>query len=215
MKLNRKIVIYGFLLAGMTPLASGAQIIINNLTGLYPITNLAGDLVPPGTGFVQLGAISLTDAEVMASPGDPVGLEAAFEEFGSSISFGAGGSGGFFSGTFSAPINPGDPLVGENIYIVAGDGADIGSSSGIWIFKSDEVFGDDDPDTFVETIALDGALATGTILVGTPVNVFVPLVERSFAGSQMVALVPEPGAGLLAGFAGLWLLACRRQRRPS
>lgn len=215
MKLNRKIALYVCLVAGMTHLASGAQVVINNLTGLHPITNLAGDLVPLGTGFVQVGAISLSDAEVMASADDRAGLEAAFEEFGSSVSFGAGGSGGFFSADPMAPINPGDPLVGENIYIVAGDGADIGSSSAIWIFKSDQQFDDDDPAQFTANIALDGALATGAILLGTPVRVHVPPAGGNFSGSQMVALVPEPGVGPLAGFAALWLLACRRQRGPA
>lgn len=200
-------------MAGMTSPASAAEIIINNLTGLHPITNLSGELVPLGTGFVQVGAISLSDADVMASLGDRAGLEAAFEEFGSSTSFGTGGSGGFFSANVTDPINPGDALVGENVYIVAGDGANIGSSNAIWIFKSDAEFEDDDPDTFTLSIALDGALAAGVILVGTPYRANVPLAGGRFQGSQMVAMVPEPNAGLLMGFAGLWLLACRRQRR--
>ena len=200
-------------MAAMTNLASAAQIIINNLSGLHPITNSGGVLVPIGTGFTALGSIALSDAAVMASPNDRDGLEAVFTQFGTSVAYGAGGSGGFFSGVITSPINPGDPLIGQNIYIVSGDGSDIASSSSIWIFKSDKLFEDDVPDPFSTTINLDGALSEGSIMVGTPVVTFVPLAGSSFNGSQMEAFVPEPGAGLLCGLAVLMLCGTRKRRQ--
>ncbi|MGI9239590.1 MAG: hypothetical protein ACR2RV_02245 [Verrucomicrobiales bacterium] len=202
------------LLAGCVSLTPAAQITINNLGGLHPITDNTGALVPIGSGFVQVGSIGLTDAEVIASPGDRAGLEAAFEEFGSAIAFGAGGSGGFFSASITAPIGVGDPLIGQNIYIVAGDGSDIASSDGVWIFKSMVEFDDDDPSLFSATISLDTAIeqSLGSVLVGTPVNTLVPLVGDSFDGSEMVAFIPEPDVASFAGMASL-LMILRRSRR--
>lgn len=201
------------LLAGCAGLAPAAQITISNLGGLHPITTSTGALVPIDAGFVQVGSIGLTDAEVIASPGDRAGLEAAFDEFGSAVAFGAGGSGGFFSASITAPIEAGDPLIGQNIYLVAGDGSDIASSDGIWIFKSMIEFDDDDPSAFSATISLDNAIeqSLGSILVGTPVNTFVPLTGDSFDGSEMVAFIPEPDVAVLAGFASL-LIMRRRSR---
>ncbi len=194
--------------------ASAAQITISNLGGLHPITDSSGELVPIGSGFVQIGTIALSDAEVIASPSDRAGLEAAFEVFGSSVAFGAGGSGGFFSASITAPLDTGNPLIGQNIYIVAGDGADIPDSNDIWIFKSTLSFEDDSPDPFSETISLDYALeqSAGTVLVGTPVNTLVPLAGDSFDGSEMVAFIPEPDVALLSALACI-LLWCRTGRR--
>jgi len=207
--MKRKYFLMMCLLVSPLALANGAEIVTNNLSSLHPITKVNGDLVPLGTGFVKTGTIALSDTEVMNSPGDRAGLIASFTEFGTTITFGAGGSGGFFSGTISAPINPGNPLIAQNIYIVAGDGSDLGNSDAVWIFKSDSVFDVDPADQ--KTIALAGALADGSILVGTPTNVFVPLAGNSFDGSQMVLFVPEPGVGILLASAGLMLFTRRRR----
>ena len=195
-------------------LASAAQIAINNLSALHPIINPAGELVPQGSGFVQIGTIGLTDAEVMAGASNQATLEAAFVEFGTSVPFGAGGSGGFFSATIGAPIDAPNSLIGQNIYLVAGDGADLGSSDAIWIFKSDLQFDDDDPDLLEVTIGLDAALAGGEVLLGTPVpDIFVPLAGDSFDGSQMVQFIPEPHATLSIGIVSMILFGRRRVPR--
>ena len=192
--------------------ASAAQIVFSNLNGLHPITNPAGNLVPSGTGFAQLGSFgALSDAEIIAGVNNRAALAAAFEEFGTTTTFGSG-SPGFFSAMKSAPIPAADPLVGDNIFIVAGDGSRIANSNAIFIFKSDERFQADVPSTFSTTIELNSALATGSILVGDPVVTFVPLVGNSFDGSEMVNLVPEPSPALLAGLTCLVLLGRRRRR---
>ena len=205
--MSKKLIVCGCLMVAMSGLAGAAQIIIGNLNALHPIATPGGDLVPSGSGFAQLGAIDLTDAEVMGT-NDRAALAAAFSEFGTSTQFGAGGSGGFFANVVDSPIAPGDSLIDKNIVIVAGDGADIGSSTGIWIFKSDLTY---QADPFNATIRLSEALSMGTILKGAPTNVFVPLVGGNFDGSQMVALVPEPRVAMLAGVAAVMLIGVRRR----
>ena len=190
--------------------SQAASVVARNDSELHPITLAGGVLVPNGTGFVALGTFTISDAQISAAPSSPTGrdqLSGDFIGLGSSASFGVGGEGGLFSSSFVAPINGGDPLDGESIFIVAGNGGSIASSDQLWVFKSGELFG---TDPFNAELELDAELATGAVLIGSPVNVLVPSAGRNFEGSEMALMIPEPGSMALIAFGTIALLRRRR-----
>ena len=122
--------------------ASGAQITINNLNAFLPIGDQEAIAIPNGTGFAAVGTISLSDEEVSQTNAASLAtLASSFTQFGGSNPMGVSGIEGLFSANIRAPLSASDPLFGENIYIVVGDGDDIQASESLFVFKSNEQFG--------------------------------------------------------------------------
>ena len=172
------------------PLAArGAGIVASNDSDPHPITLVGGGLVPDGTGFVAVGGFSLSDAQIggaAASSAAFNSLIADFTAFGAPVTFGLAGEGGLFSASFVGDINAGDSLVGQPIFVVAGNAASLAASDQLWVLKSGSSFAADGVDPFNARIELDADFAVGSsVLVGTPTSVFVPSIEQEFEGSRM------------------------------
>lgn len=152
--------------------AGGGQIIMNNLSDRFPIADQYGNAIPAGTGFAAVGTIALTDAEVsLTSVSSLATLANSFTQFGSAIPMGVNGLEGLFSANIGAPFAAGDPLLGEDIYLVVGDGNDIQGSDSLFVLKSNQQFADASP-SFMATIALSDGFDMGEILLGAPGTVF-------------------------------------------
>jgi len=187
--------------------AGGGQIIMNNMNSFLPIADQSGDSIPSGTGFVAVGTIGLSDAEVsQTNVARLATLADSFTQFGSSIPVGVNAIEGLFSANIGAPLSANDPLVGKHIYLVVGDGNNMQDSESLFVFKSNEQFSLDNP-SFMPTIALDGALDKGEILLGTPGTVFANRLGGFRPGIIAAAVnVPEPTSWLLLMLGGISLL---------
>lgn len=191
--------------------AGGAQVIFNNTNSLLPIGRSDGELIEAGTGFVAAGSFALADADFTQANANQ--LANAFTQFGSSLPMGRGGIEGLFSANLAAPLTTTDPLVGENIYLVVGDGDDMQSSESLFVFKSDELFESSNPSSLA-TISLDGSLAIGEILLGSQGTVFSNRFgSRDGIVAAPVSAIPEPSTFVALLFASVALQ--RRDRRSS
>ena len=194
--------------------AQAANVVISNDSDPHPIALANGTLVPDGTGFVSVGTFNLTDGQISQAMNSQANLDAVssvFREFATGQAFGIGGEGGVYSAAFENPISNGDMFDGMPIFVVAGNGTNIGNSDQLWIFRSGEAFGADGVDDFSARIELDAEFAQGSELIGTPDTLFLPGAGQSFPGSRMVALIPEPSTGALVALLGLVLVARRRR----
>jgi hypothetical protein len=191
--------------------AANGQIIVNNIDGFLPIADPTGVAIPAGAGFMAVGSIGLSDAEVaQTSVGSLSALADSFMQFGASLPLGVNGIEGLFAADIGAPLDDDDPLLGRNIYLVVGDGLDIETSDSLFIFKSDLQFASGSPG-FRTTIALDRAIEAGEILLGTRGTVFANRLGGFRAGIIAAAVnIPEPTALALGALA----LVMGAKRRP-
>lgn len=166
----------------------------DNFRPLLPIAGLDGNAIQNGEGFVAIGGISLSDAEVAATNGVTLSeLADAFTPFGASIPMGINGAGGVFSANIAAPLASDSPLIGESVYLVVGDGRDIGSSEALFVFKSDQVFAAASPSTVVSF-----SLSDGQVLLGEEGQVFANRLggfRDGIIGANVT--IPEPACGVV------------------
>jgi hypothetical protein len=188
--------------AGPIDPAANGQVNVNNINTFLPIADLAGVAIPAGTGFMAVGSIALPDGDVsQTNAGSLATLANSFTQFGASLPLGVNGIEGLFAANIGAPLDDDDPLLGEHIYLVAGDGGDIATSDSLFVFKSDLLFGAGRPG-FEATIALSGAIDAGKILLGTPGTVFANRLGGFRPGIIAAAVnVPEPSTIAVAGLA--------------
>jgi poly(3-hydroxybutyrate) depolymerase len=151
----------------VAPAPSG-QVLVHNITPFLPIADPSGLALPAGAGFMAVGAIGLADDQISQTNASSLAaLSNSFVPFGASVPLGVNSVEGLFAASVGAPLANDDPLMGQHIYIVAGDGRDIASSNWLFVFKSDLTFTAGNPG-FGATIALGGDLGAGTLLLGTP-----------------------------------------------
>ena len=197
----------------VTP-SDGAQLAFNNLNVRLPIGDSGGTAIPAGTGFAAVGTLDLPDAQVATTNAATLAsLASSFTQFGSALPIGVNGLEGLFSASVGAPLAADDPLVGENIYLLLGDGEDIASSDSLFVFKSDEQFTADSPSTLT-TISLGDDLAFGEILLGSEGEVFGNRLGGLRPGlvAAAVNVIPEPQS-LLILLLGLTAFTTQRSRR--
>lgn len=172
--------------------------------------------MPAGSGVVALGSFSITDAQIQAAAAalDRGTILAAFTQFATTAVVGdAGGfnTPGLYGKDYSAPLNAGNPLIGDNIYTMVGNNATLATSSQLLIMKANpaQTFPEDNPVGVATANLTDPAT---TYIIGTPVpGVTIPGLQGTFEGAQLVP-VPEPTA-LLTCLLGAFGMAMRRRRR--
>ena len=190
--------------------SDGAQITMNNVNSFLPIGDPTGIAIPSGTGFAAVGTISLSDEEVSQTNAASLAtLASSFTQFGGSTPMGVSGIEGLFSANIGAPLSASDPLFGENIYVIVGDGDNIQDSDALFVFKADEQFGAASP-SYQATIAFDSDLGLGEILLGTPGTVFANRLG-GFRPGIIAAQVPEPTAVWMLLLGGIAFRICRPQ----
>jgi pimeloyl-ACP methyl ester carboxylesterase len=146
------------------PRVGGGQVIMNNASPYYPIGDQHGNAIPVRTGFAAVGTFDLHDAAISATNAQTLDLLASsFTQFGAAIELGIRSVPGAFFGNIGAGLVGSDPLVGENVFLVVGDGVDIQSSESLFVFKSNEMFS---YDAFQINLAVNGDLTNGQILLG-------------------------------------------------
>ncbi|TWU25920.1 PEP-CTERM sorting domain-containing protein [Bythopirellula polymerisocia] len=198
----------------VVPPTAGTQILSSNLNPRLPIADPSGVAIPAGTGFFSIGTIDLSDAEVsQTNLGSLATLANAFTQFGSSSPLGASGLEGLFVVNVGAPLPSNDPLIGKNIYLIAGDGSDIESSDSLFVFKSDTLFDSGSPSTLL-SISLNTAPSGGKLLLGTEGTVFANRQGGFRPGIIAAAVnVPEPTSLMLMMLGGIALLSRQREQR--
>lgn len=189
----------------------GAQLIVDNVFDRLPIAGPDAVAIPAGTGFFSVGSISLSDQEISQTNAQNLStLASSFTPFGASLPVGANGLEGLIYGDIGAPLAADDPRVGENIYLLVGDGDDIESSDSLFVFKSDEVFTTATPSA-VTMVTLAASVDTGEILLGERGTVFANRSGGFRDGIIAAALnvVPEPST-LVSMLFGVILASHRR-----
>ena len=177
-----------------------------------PILDNTGAPIASGAGFVSAGTFSAAPASV-----------ADVQTF---TAFGAGNTAfandfsapGFFNAARTAPIPEGTATapVGEDLYVVIGNGSSLADSSQFAVFNPGLVFGTENSvgagglDAFLNSDTLtEDSLVFGTIVTDIDTGLGVTFTE----GIQLSdgTVVPEPSTSLLAALAGLALTARRRR----
>jgi len=194
--------------------AGGGQVIMNNTSPLYPIADQDGIAITARTGFAAVGTIDLPDAVVSATNAGSLALLASsFTQFGASIPVGIRTVEGSIFGNIGAPLTASDPLIGKNIYVVVGDGADIASSDSLFVLKSDEQFALGSP-AYMANILINSNLSPSQMLLGTHGTVFASRAGGFRPGIIAAAVnVPEPTTGLLIAVGIIVLFPTRRHSR--
>lgn len=207
----KKLLVTGSSLLALAGIASAAQVAVDNFTNPFPIT-ASGASIASGTGFVAIGSITgMSDADIsgITMTRDVSGLDAAFSQFGDDLQFGASGFDGFFQGDIAEGILSDSAFVGQTIYLIAGDGADISSSAHLVVFKSATTLEQDNP-LYSTEVKFDQDFTDEGLLLGERVaGVDVPGIG-AFDGVAAAA-IPEPSAFSLLGL-GLAGLVLRRRR---
>lgn len=189
---------------------STANVATFTATGGLPITSEGGTLIPSGTGIIATGYFSsLADNAV-----DATNIAGDFQILGATSAFAAGAFGnppGIFDlTTLGGLIGDGSDFIGENVYIVIGNGATLGASTEFAVWNSGTTFSKsaDVPGTSV-AITPGGVGKTGLIYgtVGGPQNPGVNF-DESIALSS--APIPEPSITLLGALGILGLIRRRR-----
>lgn len=205
------------LMAAAANLSHGYTTQVFNINTLgpteLPFVDATGVPIPFGTGSVAAGYFgSLEDADLELT--DFSLLLADFEQFGGDESELAFSSGtpldGLFSLQFDAPIPfPGNQFTGNSVYVVIGEGATLGESSGLAVYKTTAQFGTENG---VGLGIVNGFIGGGDLLVGD-FGDGISLAIFDFDNTIKLASgpIPEPSVGLLAGLAGLGLLTRRRR----
>lgn len=179
--------------------ANAATITLTNFDGAnYGGVVGSGDAILT-SGFAAVGTFSSDPADIA-----DVG---SFVQFGNSLGIGANS---FIAGDINGALTAGGDFVGNSVYVVLGNGTNIGDSTEFLVWKATanpagNVFTEDAPIGGPDTVSLQ--IANGTILVGGTGTADFGL------GSQQafkLAAVPEPSVILLGG---LGLLGLVRRRR--
>ncbi len=200
-----------YFLAALASPAPAATIVVTKgppgtTLGLQLANYFTGSSYTGGGYYISVG----TFPEPPTVPSDLLG----YREFAASLSPTSGAAQGYISGSFTGiPLNPGD-FNSKEIYLVAGNGLTLASSSeqvvlrgsGIpWLFPADTTAAS------ATTISLAGAAS----VFGTAINGMVTLVVDLPTGPDQVmmaplGIMPEPGTTvlLLTGLMG----CCRRSR---
>ncbi|MDA7892474.1 PEP-CTERM sorting domain-containing protein [Akkermansiaceae bacterium] len=177
-----------------------------------PILDNTGTPIALGSGYVAAGTFS-------ELPGGIDDVKANFNPFGDGNTAFSNGIGvpGFFDGTRSAAIPQGtvDAPVGQNVYLVIGDGSTLADSTDFVVFDPNLVFGTENAvgagglDININSDAVTPeSVLWGTILTDVDTGLGVTFTEGLQIGG---AVVPEPSTSLLAALAGLALVARRRR----
>ncbi|MDB4712147.1 hypothetical protein OAF65_10095 [Verrucomicrobiales bacterium] len=161
---------------------------------------------PINGGFVSVGTTGVSDFSDAAAA--QTALAADFTAFGASTDFGGAAAfniDGFFSG-----VAQGDggaaAFDGKNIIIVGGDGADIATSSHLFVIDTGAPFAADAP-LFAASVDIN----TGAKLGAAGGTAVAAGVAGAFQAAAVGVVIPEPGVSVLALFAA-GFLALRRRR---
>jgi hypothetical protein len=177
-----------------------------------PILDNTGAPIALGSGYVAAGTFS-------ALPAGIEDVKANFSAFGDGTSDFSNGLGapGFFNKTRSAsiPLGTATAPVGENVYIVIGDGSTLADSSDFVVFNPNLVFGTENAvgagglDININSDAVTPeSVLWGTIVTDVDTGLGVTFTEGLQIG---VITIPEPSTSLLAALAGLAFAARRRR----
>jgi hypothetical protein len=185
---------------------------MKNVGPYYPIADQHANAIPAFSGFAAVGTFSIPDAVISATRADTLDLLAnSFVQFGASIPVGIGLLQGAIWGNIGASLAADDPLVGKSIFLVVGNGADIGSSDSLFVLKSDELF---TFESFQANLFVNSSLTSGQMLLGSHGTVFSTQPNGFYAGIIAAAVnVPEPFPGMLLAFVGIVLPSLRIPRR--
>lgn len=195
---------------------------VNNDAGAVPIftDNTGATAIPLSSGFAAVGTFSVVP-DPLNTPAD---LNTNFTQFGTGIQVGFNGA---LDGLFNTPANasesiplgnPGnDPRVGQNAYLVIGNGTSILDSTAFAVFRGGVIGTEDAVGLGGLDIPITGPINAGDLLIGTLIDApSIPLPGggtfefRQGIGLQVIP-VPEPSVSLLAGLAGLTLLIRRKR----
>lgn len=193
----------------------GATIAVNEARAFYDTSENA---LAFGTGFTAVGGFVSGTPDFMTTTGSNIG--SLFTLFGNSTGvFGDNSLGpeidGLFSYGPSAPILAGNPLIGNAIFFVGGNGVDFGSSTELIVIQFGVTFAEDNP---LFTADFNLQIGDGTVVFGSdsfdgsssPL-ITDPLMAFGAVNSyQMATLIPEPSVALLGAFGILGLLRRRR-----
>jgi hypothetical protein len=174
----------------------------------------SGNAVTLGTGFIAAGYFNnLSDSDIQNVIFSST-LDDNFVVYGSSGTVGDAGFSGFinFSTGTQPLINNGDPIIGNNVFWVAGNGSSLADSDSVIVFKSNEVFAAETPPTGT-TFAFNPG-DNGSYLLGSETGtVFIPEASASVNAIQMasVTAVPEPSSTARLGLGSVALLLRRRR----
>lgn len=202
-------------------LASAFTISITNQATIgdpsLPILDNTG--APLTSGSVGVGFFA-DDASVTDNSLDFGTLLTNFFQFGTTEELVQGAAPGLISLTNPAafdvvvPIGSTGGQIGESVFVVFGNSSTLANSDQLAVFRSDSIFGTDDAAGQGGVTVVLGS-NVGTLLLGDntgPTIVSNDLGSITFADNiQLVSAVPEPSSSLLAGLAGLALLARRRR----
>lgn len=180
--------------------ASAATISITNFSGGV-FSGVLGTNNALTSGNVFLGYYS------GAEPSSSLNVASGFNQVGNTLAF----TGGFVSGDISAALNVGNAAIGQQVYLIIGNGASIAASSQVLVWKPTS---NPAGNTFVADNPVGGPdliqfLTTrGTVVVGTTLTADVGAGSQS--NFKLVAVVPEPSTALLGAVGALALLRRRR-----
>jgi hypothetical protein len=177
-----------------------------------PILDNTGTPIAFGGGYVSAGTFSAVPSTV--------------EDIKTFTAFGAGGTAfandfsapGFFNAARTAPIPEGTTTapVGEDVYVVIGNGSTLADSDQFAVFNPGLVFGTENSvgaggvDAFLNSDTLtQDSLVFGTLVTDIDTGLGVTFTEGIELSDG--TFVPEPSTSLLAALAGLALAARRRR----
>lgn len=210
------------LIACLASQASGFNISVANLVPAdptdVPIIDNVNAPIAQNTGFISAGVFS-SDPLVNMVPDF-----SGFTEFGTGeTTFAGAGFDGFFSVTRNLPLPEpadgvaSDPLVGQDIFVVIGNGSTLETSSLFAIIDSGQQIGEDiagAPEGEASILINDSFISESTLIFGE-IQQDVP-IEGLITFNEAIQLaplnaIPEPSTSLLGLVAGLGLLARRRR----
>jgi hypothetical protein len=186
--------------------AHAATITVSNLPGNIPVPLLGLDDRTLASGSVAIGIIS-RDVATLGAAGDIAGLKAAFTQFGESVSVGFNGLSGLYQNTVTGTV-AGTAFSGQNVFTVVGDGADIASSNGLFVYDNGISFVDEPGATPDDVINSAGIAIFENSAVGD-------VSGNAFEGYQLSdcpLCLPEPSSALLSSLLGIGFISIRRRK---